>query len=103
MKKIGCLAVLGIVIIIFAVCLYAYISLQQSQPPGIDKAEWAIQVYTDQDGVKIPTRYFYAESVKVSGGNVIMTTYWTFDGKKYNETKGEKVINPPFEIIRRGK
>lgn len=103
MKRIGCLLVIGIIAVIFGTMLYAYFSLQATQPPGMDKASWAVQAYVEEGGVKIPTRYYYAESVKLEDGKAVMTTYWTFDGKRYNRVNGEKVVSPPFEILRRGK
>lgn len=100
LKWFGRLLVLGI-IVFFCLGLFAYFSLKQTQPPGIDKAQWAVQAYVEQAGVKFPTRYYYAESVQIVDGNALLTTYWTFDGKRYHKVTGDRVIVPPFKVLRR--
>jgi len=99
-KWLGRLFLLGVLLI---VCLgvFAYFSLQATFPPDIEAAPYALQAYYEKDGLKFPTRYYYAEKIELSGSVAVLTIYWTFDGKKYHKHKGDREIQPPFTIVRR--
>lgn len=81
---------------------YAYFELKSREPPDIEKAEYGVQAYYEYaDGQKVPTRYYYTEKIEIVNGEAVLDGYWKFDGLKYNYVKGEKIVSPPFNIIRR--
>lgn len=105
MKIIGRLLLLAIVGFI-VLGVIAYFNLKSQAPPDIEKAEYALQAYYqwgDDIKQKIPTRYYYAEAIEIEKGKAILTGYWTYDGKRYVYHEGEKPIDPPFDIIQRGR
>jgi len=101
LKWIGRLILLGI-LVSFCVGALAYCDFKASQPPDIKKAPYALQAYYyDKNGLKFPTRFYYAEEIEIKEGDAVLENYWTFDGERYNKHKGEKEIPPPYSIVRR--
>ena len=102
-RLIGRLIVFGTlttIVLGIALGVFAYFYLKSIEIP--DDAHWAVQLYyIGEDNVKIPTRYYYAESVELQEGNVVLLKYWTYDGERYIKHYEEKIIEPPFEIKRR--
>jgi len=99
-KWIGRLFLIG-VLLVLALGIFAYFGLKATQPPDIKTAPYALQAYYEQEGLKFPTRIYYAESIEFEGGDAILTNYWTFDGEVYNKHNGERIIPPPYSIVRR--
>lgn len=99
-KWIARIFLLGILIILlFGV--YAYFSLKSTQPPDIKDAPYALQAYYETSSIKFPTRYYYAEEIEINSGRAKLINYWRYDGEKYYKMKEEKLVEPPFDIIRR--
>lgn len=88
---------------ILAVGVFSYFYLTSSNPPGIEVAPYVIQDYYEIEGTKFPTRYYYAEFIKIESGKAIVENYWRFDGERYHKEDDLKTIEPPFEIIRRAR
>jgi hypothetical protein len=78
--------------------VFAYFKLKASEPP---ETPYAVQAYFEHEGVKYPTRYYYAEQIKIDDGKAILINYWTLDGNYYHKHTGEKEISQPYKIVKR--
>lgn len=67
-------------------------------PPSIDKAPWVVQTFSYDSRVSangtvyqaaLPSRFYYAEQVRVTDNATDILDYWTFDGKHYHYVAGE--------------
>ena len=78
-RGIGCLFVLLIVVGIVSF----FVSANLHTIPSIKAAPWAIQTYSN-DQWHIPSRIYLAERVTTDKNAIpTITTYWTYDGKKW--------------------
>lgn len=101
--KIIVFGILSVFVVVLCLGVFAYFSLKVSEPPGADAAQYGIQAYyQDNSGHKIPTRIYYAHAVEIQDGNAVLSTYWTYDGVRYHKHRGERIIPPPYDIVRRG-
>jgi len=51
--------------------------------PGVDKANYSIQTYS-QDELRIPSRIYYSQDIVIDGDYVFTKGYyWSFDGEKF--------------------
>lgn len=90
------------VVVVLGIAGYAYFAVTAGQPPSLEKAPYALQAYyDDENGEKIPTRIYYAESIEIEEGFAVLMNYWTYDGKGYNKHEGMREIPPPYSIVRR--
>jgi len=94
--------ILGLILVI-GLGIFAYFNLKATQPPDIKDAPYAIQLYYEVEGMRFPTRYYYTEKIEINDGKAILSNYWRYDGARYHKIKDEKVVEPPFDIIRRRK
>lgn len=100
LKWIGRVFILGILAVVI-VSGFAYFYLKATSPPAVDKARYGVQLFYEDGGQKIPTRYYYANEIEIVGGEAILKGYWSYNGEKYYYHRDEKVVEPPFKIIRR--
>lgn len=101
LKWLGFTVFIGIVIIII-IGVFAYFTLKSEQPPSISNAPYALQCfYEDENGLRVPTRIYYAESIEIVDGKAELNKYWSFDGEKYHRHDNIKPVEPPFTIVRR--
>jgi hypothetical protein len=100
MKWIAKLFLVGIFIVV-GLGVYAYFNLKAANPPDVKSAPYALQSYYQDNGVEIPTRYYYAEKINVTGNKATLITYWTNNGDRYQKHGDEKIVEAPFDIIRR--
>ena len=101
-KWLGRFFLLGI-LLVAGLGIFAYCSLTAMQPPDIKEAPYALQAYIqyEEDGLKFPTRIYYAESIEFEGELAVLENYWTYDGEKYHRHNGERKVEPPYSIVRR--
>ncbi|MBE3141951.1 MAG: hypothetical protein IMZ53_15350 [Thermoplasmata archaeon] len=84
------LALLGIVVFaIVAVCSYSF---QGDKTPPIEDAPYSVVAVIQNDLGETITHVYYANLIMDKGTQYVMVDYWTFDGKRYNLTKGEKYL-----------
>lgn len=77
-----------------------YFEMKTNQPPSIEDAPWAAQTFSE-DGMRIPSRLYYASEVAIIRGEMFVKDYWTFDGKRYKKHTGEKALPKNSRFIRR--
>jgi len=82
---------IGVILVLMIVLGVISFLFRLGEAPSISKAPWAIQTYSN-DEMRIPSRYYYAESVDIIDGTPVITGYWTYDGKKYRHQRGDKAF-----------
>jgi hypothetical protein len=99
-KWLGRFFVLGVLIVVI-IGGVTYCDFRGTQPPSLEDAPYALQGYYETDGLKIPTRIYYAEKIELVDGKALLETYWTLDGTKFKKHEGRKEVYPPYSVIRR--
>ena len=85
-------------VIVIVIALFLVISafsyfLRSSEPPSVEDAPWVIQTYS-VDEFRLPSRYYYAESVEyISGAPVAKGHWWDFDGKNYHKHSEDRLFS----------
>lgn len=77
-----------------------YFEMKMNQPPSIEDAPWVAQTFSS-DGMRIPSRLYYASEVAIIRGEMVIRDYWTFDGKRYKKHTGEMSLPKNSRFIRR--
>jgi len=107
MKSIGLIFIIGWVlrigILLVGIFIFAGVGaflFDNSTPPSPDKAEFAIQTYSE-DGQKTPSRVYYANEIVYDGNLPVIEEYWVFDGEDYKQVKKQRIFTEPIRIVRR--
>jgi len=108
MKHILIFVIMGWVLRIVVMLVVAFVFLGgalalvlgNSTPPSLDKAQYAIQTYSD-DELRVPSRIYFTDEIIPEGNLPTVKDYWWFDGEKYKHTKELKVFTEPTKIVRR--
>lgn len=78
-----------IVFIVFIIVSAIAFFQSSNKPPSIEKAPFIVQTYTT-DEFRLPSRYYYGESLEYVNGNpVLKGSWWSFDGKNYHRHEGD--------------
>ena len=88
-----------LVALVLVISVVAYFSLKSTQPPDNKDAPYILQDYYEEEGLNMPTRYYYTESIEIIDGNAVLHKYWRYDGAKYHKVNEEKKVEPPYKII----
>lgn len=57
--------------------------------PSVKDAPWVVQTYSNDDA-RIPGRFYIASKVEFDGNTPKITSYWSYDGKRYHRHRGSK-------------
>lgn len=71
------------------------------KPPDTDKAVYAIQSYTDVEGIVRPSRIYFTNDIVYEDGFPVIKDYWKLDGDDYKKVNEERVFTEPIKIVRR--
>lgn len=107
MKNIGIIVIVGWILrlVVGAFLLLVILgglvfATNNTEPPSPDKAQYAIQTYSD-DGMRIPSRIYFTNEVVYNGNIPTVKDYWKYDGEKYQHVKSEKELTGIVTIVRR--
>ena len=90
--------ILILIVAFLIISAYAFF-LHSNEPPSIKDSPWIIQTYSN-DEFRIPSRYYYVESIEyIDGTPIAKNHWWSYDGEKYHKHSGDK----PFSIDEYGK
>lgn len=79
-----------ILIVVFLLISVPVFFMLSDEPPSIEDAPWKIQTYSS-DEFKLPSRFYYAESIEYIDGVLVLTgQWWNYDGEKYHKHTVEK-------------
>lgn len=105
MKWIGRILFFGFLVFVVGIITVGAVSYFYSkglQPPPVDKARYGLQTFS-QDGMMIPSRVYYTNSVIIKDGKPVITDYWILDGSRFKQKsdKDGKELPANTKIVRR--